>query len=135
MLSKKNYKKILDYFDRQFWTGKSDETGWNYYGLILDWYFENSVYCIDYLDVEDYFDNNGEFSFSETKHFSEQYADLNGAKQLELIQAILNLINKSTVNREQNQRIISAITNVLGRDMVKVDSLDNGFIFLLTRLG
>ena len=128
MLSKKNYKKILDYFDRQFWTGKSDETGWNYYGLILDWYFENSVYCIDYLDVEDYFDNNGEFSFSETEHFSEQYANLNGAKQLELIQAILNLINKSTVNKEQNQRIISAITNVLGRDMVKVDSLDNGFI-------
>lgn len=59
MLTDSNYNKILNYFDRQFWSGKTDETNWNYYGLILDWYFDNSVFSIDYLNIEDYFDVNG----------------------------------------------------------------------------
>lgn len=121
MLSRKNYEKILNYFDRQFWSRKCDETGWNYYGLILDWYFENSVYCIDYLNIEDYFDNNGEFTFSETRYLVEQFADLKDNKRLELIQAILNLVKHCTEKAEHNQRIILVVANVLGRDMVKVD--------------
>ena len=82
MLSDTNYSKILNYFDRQFWDAKTDETNWHYYGIILDWYFDNSVYCIDYLDVADYFDSNGGFSFSETETFSQQYAAVDGFKAL-----------------------------------------------------
>lgn len=89
MLSDANYMKILSYFDRQFWSGKTDETNWNYYGMVLDWYFDNSVFCVDYLDVADYFDNNGGFQFSETAYFSEQYAEVSGLKRLQLIQAVL----------------------------------------------
>lgn len=126
MLTDANYSKILNYFDRQFWSGKTDETNWNYYGLILDWYFENSVFCIDYLDVADYFDNNGGFAFSETVFLAEQYASIAGLKRLELIQAILNLIHASTINTEQSLHIVTVITNVLARDMVKVIVPDSG---------
>lgn len=128
MLSDSNYSKILNYFDRQFWSRKTDETNWNYDGIILDWYFDNSVFCIDYLDIADYFDNNGGFSFSETVPFSEQYVAIKGIKRLELIQAVLNLLKASTVNPEQNQHIISVISKVLTRDMVKVVVPENGFI-------
>lgn len=126
MLSDTNYSKILNYFDRQFWDAKTDETNWHYYGIILDWYFDNSVYCIDYLDVADYFDSNGGFSFSETETFSQQYAAVDGLKLLELIQAVLNLIKASTVNTEQSEHIITVITNVLARDTVKVIIPDSG---------
>lgn len=128
MLTDGNYGKILSYFDRQFWGGKTDETNWNYYGRILDWYFENSVYCIDYLNVEDYFDSNGGFVYGETDLFAEQYADIVGENRLKLIQAILNLLRASTVNREQSRHIIQVITKVLGRDNVIVDVPENGII-------
>lgn len=128
MLSDTNYSKVLNYFDRQFWSRKTDETNWHYDGIILDWYFNNSVFCIDYLDVEDYFDNNGGFSFSETVPFAEQYSTVSNIKRLELIQAVLNLLNASSVNQEQNQHIISVVSNVLIRDMVKVTVSENGLI-------
>lgn len=99
---------------------------WHYYGIILDWYFENSVFCIDYLDVADYFDNNGGFAFSDTEPFSQQYATIERLKRLELIQAVLNLIHASTVNTEQSKHIITVITNVLARDTVKVIVPDSG---------
>ena len=121
MLSDGNYGKILSYFDRQFWSGKTDETNWNYYGRILDWYFENSVYCIDHLSIEDYFDANGGFEYSETSFFADQYGGIHGEKRLKLIQVVLNLLNASTVNQEQSQHIIRVITNVLDRDNVIVD--------------
>lgn len=128
MLSDNNYIKILNYFDRQFWGRKTDETNWNYDGIILDWYFENSVFSIDYLDVADYFDNNGGFKFSETTPFSEQYSEIYGPKRLELIQAILNLLKASTINQDQSQHIISVISKVLARDMVKVVVPETGLI-------
>ena len=92
----------------------------------MDWYFENSVFCIDYLDVADYFDNNGGFAFSDTEPFSQQYATIERLKRLELIQAVLNLIHASTVNTEQSKHIITVITNVLARDTVKVIVPDSG---------
>lgn len=128
MLTDGNYGKILSYFDRQFWSGKTNETNWNYYGRILDWYFENSVYCIDHLGVEDYFDANGGFEYSETEFFADQYGGITGEKRLKLIQAVLNLLNASTVNQEQSQHIIRVITNVLGRDNVIVDIPENDVI-------
>lgn len=128
MLSDANYSKILSYFDRQFWSIKTDETNWNYNGIILDWYFENSVFCIDYLDVADYFDNNGGFSFSEVVTFTEQYSSIDGLKRLEFIQAVLNLLKVSSFNVEQSQHIILVISNVLKRDMIKVIVPESGLI-------
>lgn len=128
MLTDKNFGKILSYFDRQFWSAKTDETNWNYYGRVLDWYFENSVYCIDHLSVEDYFDTNGGFEYRETELFLNQYGGIAGEKRLKLIQIVLNLIKASTVNQEQSQHIIKVITNVLSRDNVIVEIPKNGDI-------
>lgn len=60
MLSDKTYKKILDYLDDKYWDRKVDKTNWNYYGLNLDIYFENSILSIEYLNIHDFF---------EQKHF------------------------------------------------------------------
>lgn len=126
MLSDANFSKILNYFDRQFWTRKTDDTNWQYDGIILDWYFESSVYCIDYLDINDYFDNNGGFSFSEVVPLAEQYSSITGTKRLELIQAILNLLKASTIYTDQSRHIIAMITKVLERDAVKVTVPETG---------
>lgn len=128
MLSDANYSKILNYFDRQFWSIKTDETNWQYNGIILDWYFESSVFCIDYLDINDYFDSNGGFSYSEIVPLAEQYSSITGLKRLELIQAILNLLKASTVYTDQSQHIIAMITKVLARDAVKVTVPETGLI-------
>lgn len=37
MLSDANYSKILNYFDRQFWSIKTDETNWQYIPLAIRW--------------------------------------------------------------------------------------------------
>ena len=128
MLSECNYSKILDYFDRQYWGGKTTETNWNYYGITLDWYFENSVLCIDFLDIVDYFDSNGSFAFIDTENFSQQYGLLHGVKRLELIQNIFNILKHSTINKDQSNQAISVITKVLNRDQVKVLNPETGYI-------
>ena len=78
--------------------------------------------------MADYFDNNGGFKFSETTPFSEQYSEIYGPKRLKLIQAILNLLKASTINQDQSQHIISVISKVLARDMVKVVVPETGLI-------
>jgi eukaryotic-like serine/threonine-protein kinase len=43
VLKDESFVRILNYFDHEFWDGKTTSTNWNYFGLILDWYFESSV--------------------------------------------------------------------------------------------
>jgi len=126
MLVDKEYTKILSYFDKKFWDGKTTETGWNYYGLILDAYFENSVLSIDYLDIEDYFQNNGGLSFVDDKFLEEQYAGVQSNKRLQILQCILNILKLSTIKKEQSNQIIGVVTNVLNRFNVKVVNPETG---------
>ncbi|MEK4250343.1 hypothetical protein [Paenibacillus sp. FSL W7-1287] len=113
MLSEQNYIKILHYFDKYLWDGKTTETNWNYYGLVLDWYFDNSVLCIDYLDIADYFDHNGGFGYIDDKYLSEQYGNIPTSKYLQVLENILNVLKHSTVNKEQSNHMIEVITKVL----------------------
>lgn len=131
MLSEQNYIKILSYFDKQFWQGKTTETNWNYYGLVLDWYFENSVLCIDYLDVADYFECNGGFSFADDKYLSEQYENISINKRLLVLQNILNILKHSVADKEHSNQIIESISNVLKRNNVKVINPDTGYIVIM----
>lgn len=126
MLTHSNYLKILAYFDRHFWDRKTDETNWQYFGLDLDRYFENSIFCIDYLDVNDYFDNNGGFSYIETSSLAEQYASISGNKCLALLEAILNLLHASHLDKESSKHIIEMVAKVLARDNVKVVFSETG---------
>lgn len=131
MLTDVNYFKILNYFDRLYWDGKTTETNWNYYGIILDWYFDNSVLCIDYLDIADYFDDNGGFRFVDREQFSEQYGNLCAEKRLEIIQNVFNILKHSTINKEQSEHVISVVTKVLLRDNVRVINPKNGYISIV----
>lgn len=126
MLDDKNYNKILNYFDKKFWDRKSTETGWSYFGLILDLYFENSVLCIDYLDIEDYFQENGKFSYVDDKYLEEQYSNVLPNKRLQVLKNILNIIKLSTFNKEQSNQMIEKLTNVLKRFNVKVENSPTG---------
>lgn len=48
-------KRLCTYWDTQLWGDKVTDNNWYYSGLILDYFFDNSVLSLDYLDIEDYF--------------------------------------------------------------------------------
>ncbi|MEK4510141.1 protein kinase domain-containing protein [Paenibacillus sp. FSL K6-2524] len=131
MLSEQNYIKILNYFEKQLWEDKTTESNWNYYGLVLDWYFDNSVLSVDYLDIFDFFDHNGGFGFVDDKYLSEQYGDLPIGKCLQVLENILNILKHSTVNKEQSNHMIEMVTKVLKRDNVKVINRDIGYLSVM----
>lgn len=130
MLSDQNYSKILKYFDKEFWMRKTTETNLNYYGLVLDCHFDNSVLSIDYLNIVDFFDTNGGFSFVDDKYLDEQYGNISGNKRLLILQNIFNIMKYSTINKEQNNNMIETVSNVLKRDNVKVINPSSGDIMI-----
>ena len=119
MLTQQTFHKILNYLDRQYWSGKTDETNWNYYGLILDYYFDNSILSVDYLDINDFFDLNGKFDFVDNKYFIEQYGDITENRYLQLVQNIMNVLHHSKSDTDQNTHVIERLVNVLKRENVK----------------
>lgn len=128
MLAEQNYMKVLNHFDKHFWERKTDETNWNYYGLILDWYFDQSVLSIDYINIEDFFDCNGGFSYVDDTYLSEQYSNLPIKKCLQVLENILNILKHTSVNKEQNLHMVNIVTKVLLRDNVKVINPETGYI-------
>ncbi|MFC5404242.1 protein kinase domain-containing protein [Cohnella soli] len=131
MLSEQNYIKILNYFDKRLWEGKISETNWQYYGLVLDWYFDNSVLSAEYLNIEDFFDQNGGLSIVEDKHLIDQYSGLPNNKWLHVLQNIMNIFKYSSINKEQSNNVLELISKVLLRDNVKVRNPEIGDIILI----
>lgn len=131
MLSEQNYIKILSYFDKRLWDGKISNTNWKYYGLVLDWYFDNSVLSAEYLDIADFFDQNGGLRIVEDQYLVEQYSGLPNNKWLHVLQNILNILKLSSINKEQSNNVIEIITKVLLRDNVKVRNPEAGDIILV----
>lgn len=131
MLSEQNYIKILSYFDKRLWDGKISDTNWQYYGLVLDWYFDNSVLSAEYLNIEDFFDQNGGLSIVEDKFLVDQYSGLPNNKWLHVLQNILNILKYSSINKEQSNNVIELISKVLLRDNVKVRNPETGDIILV----
>lgn len=128
MLTQRTFHKILSYLDKQYWSGKTDETNWNYYGLVFDWHFDNSILSIDCLDINDYFDLNGNFAYVETEYLTDQYGNVPEEKRLLLIQNLLNLLHHSKMDIEQNAHVTTRIINVLKRENVKVVIPETGDI-------
>ena len=128
MLSEQNYMKILNYFDNHFWERKTDKTNWNYYGLILDWYFDESVLSYDHISIEDFFDCNGGFAYVDNNYLHDQYRNLPTKKCLKVLENILNILKHTSVNKEQNIHMIGVVTKVLLRDNVEVINPDTGYI-------
>ncbi|MFR8734813.1 MAG: protein kinase domain-containing protein [Clostridium perfringens] len=121
MLSNKNYTRILNLLDKYLWEYKVSETGFNYTGIILDYHFESSILSIDYIDIEDFFEENGELELKECTTLIEQYETLNTEKRLRLLENILSILNLSTNNKEINKKLINRITNILKKDFVRLE--------------
>lgn len=120
MLIDKNYVKILNLLDRYFWDRKTDETNFNYVGLIIDYHFNSSILSIDYIDINDYFEENGDFKIDDCVYLSEQYGNLSDKERLKILENILNILIKSTINKSENERMVNRITEVLKRDFVRI---------------
>ena len=130
MLTDDAYIRLLEYFDSTLWDYNVTETNWNYHGIILDYYFENSVLNIDYLGIDDFFTDNGGFLIDDTVLFKVQYAEISGNRRLLLIENILNILKESTFNKEQSSQIIQRVVKYLNRFQIKVVNPKSGKIQL-----
>ena len=86
--------RLCAYWDNQLWGDKVTNTNWYYSGLILDYYFDNSVLSVDYLNIEDYF-NEKQICYVEDKKLVEQLSSLDEEKYLIFIERILNILKFS----------------------------------------
>ena len=110
---------LIKYYDEHLWGYKVTETNWNYNGLILDYYFDNSVLAIDYLDVGDYF-SSFKIEYSETVALAAQFEVLDSGQYFQFIQAILNILKFSKHNEEESREILNKSINYLLRQGFKV---------------
>ena len=74
--------KLFEYFDKVFFEERVDGNEDGYYGstyqsLFLDTYLENSVFGVDYLSIEDYFETEANVKYSERESLFSQYAKEN----------------------------------------------------------
>jgi eukaryotic-like serine/threonine-protein kinase len=125
-----DYLKLLKHFDSILWGTKVTDTNWNFNGLMLDAYFSMSILSIDYLDIEDYFSNNGGFKFSETELLAEQFEGVNEEKRIKLIENILNVFKRSTYNKDVSEKVLSITIRFLERNSIVVNNPSNGFLQL-----
>ena len=73
--------ELLKFWDNIFMEERVEVDGRGYYGshymgLCLDEYFSNSIYDIDYLSIEDYFDAEAGVSYNERQGLYAQYINV-----------------------------------------------------------
>jgi len=112
--------KLLSYFDKELIREKVEidnngMMGAHYDGLILDEYFENSLFKYDYLDIEDYFKTIASVSFQDNECLFEQYSKLNEKNKIKVIAAILSLIKISSYDTERSNELINKSIKYLER--------------------
>lgn len=132
MLNQEKYEQILKYFDNSFWETKATESNWYYEGIVLDWYFDSSVLSIDFLNVEEFFYDNGGFQFVDNNLFVEQFKNVENGKRLKLLENVLNILKHSKVNEDQCQLILKKVTGVLLRHNVKINNPEFGYLELVS---
>jgi len=98
-------KRLCTYWDTQLWGDKVTDTNWYYSGLILDYFFDNSVLSLDYLDIEDYF-NEKHICYAEDKKLAEQISLLDEEKYLIFIERILNIFKFSKYDNGCSEEIL-----------------------------
>lgn len=130
-MDKASYLKILEYLDKNLWDYKKDETGFQYLGLTLDYYFEMSILSVDYLDIDDFFKENGDIDYVERKHLSHQFGDILDHKKLHLIGNIINIMKKSSYNKDESSNVVNKLVSFLNRKGIIVKFLDEYEVVLL----
>ena len=112
--------KLFEYFDSVFFEEKVEidrngMMGAHYDGLNFDRYLECSIFGIDYLSINDYFENVAKVGYSETESLYEQFSGKDIDSKLLVIGAILTLVNSSTYRTEMKDNIINRSKSFLQR--------------------
>ena len=106
--------RLLQFLDKQLYGDKTTETGWNYSGLILDFFFDNSVLAIDFLDIEDYFADKG-FVYNEEKTLEEHLDELKENQYIPFVAAVLNILKFSKYSEELSADLLKKSETYLVR--------------------
>lgn len=124
--------KLLEYYDNIFFEEKVEidrngMMGLHYDGLNFDRYLEYSVLGIDYLSIDDYFENVAKASYSETESLYVQFSSKDIDSKLLMIGAILTLVNSSTYKAEIQDSILNRSKSFLQRYGLDIEEKD-GYI-------
>ncbi len=122
--------KLLGFYDTKFLEGKIEvdsfgNYGLNYEGLCFDTYFEESIYNIDYLSIEDYFSDKAKVSYDERRTLCDQYSSLGLSEKLAVVNAVLNLIKKSSYRVDEKDSILKKSISFLKRFGLVVTEVDD----------
>ncbi|CAI3292542.1 protein kinase [Enterococcus cecorum] len=125
--------KLFEFYDTKFFERKIEvdsdgKYGLNYDGLCFDTYIENSIYDIDYLSIEDYFYDKAKVNYNERSGLFEQYSNLSLDKRLDVINAILNLVKKSSYRIDEKDYILKKSISFLERFGLAVTDIDDEIV-------
>lgn len=112
--------QLLEYYDKVFIEEKCEIDEWgkmgtHYMGLTLDLYFSESIYDIDYLSIENYFDVEAGVPYKEDTSLCQQYGKLDMNSKIKVISCILNLIKASSRNADNKEYILNKSISFLKR--------------------
>ena len=107
---------LLNFLNKTLWNYKTTDTGFNYSGLILDYIFENSVYSIDYLDIEDMIKEKCGLEYKETISLIEQYQKIDDIPFIKLTETIANVMLKSSYSYLDTKLIGNKIIKYIERN-------------------
>jgi len=121
--------KLFEYYDSIFFDEKVEvdhhgSMGTHYNGLIFDEYLSNSIFSIDYLSIEDYFETVTKVKYCETESLFSQYSHFDIEIKLTVISAILTLVNSSTYNEDGKDIIIKKSKTFLQRFGLEIEEKD-----------
>lgn len=128
-----NFNRLLEFLDENFWGRKVGDTNYEYNGLTLDYYFEESVFNDEFINIDHYFNKNGNFTYNDRQHLKDQYENTNEEHNLLLIENIINIILTSNYNKEHASYIISKVTKYLDKCNIIISHSSNGTIHLASK--
>lgn len=122
-MNSEDYNKLLRYLDGYLWEYKLSETNLRYLGIILDEYFDNSILSVDYLDIDDYFSEIISTDFVDDVRLEEQFLGYNDEKKLKIINAVVNILLKSSKNKVENKKIADRVIKFLKRKNIVIEQI------------
>ncbi|HDX9688662.1 TPA: protein kinase [Bacillus thuringiensis] len=129
-MEQNEFKKLLKYFDEFLWAWKTSDTNWNYNGLILDIYFENSILSVEYLDIEDYFSTDYGFEYNETTLLLDQFYEVSEEKRLKVIEKVLNILKHTKQDQDVSINKLNKVIRFLERSHIKISNPPYGDLTL-----
>lgn len=119
-------QNLLKFLNEKLWDDKITDTGYNYCGLILDYIFDDSIFCLDYLNIEDMIKSNCGLDFKENYNLAEEYKNINDDQFIKLIETITNILLKSSYKNINTKEIGLKILKYIERNTnVKITKMDD----------